>query len=117
MAALASAGAKRPRDTKKLMLFDVDGTLTVARKKNTPEMAAFMARDRGAVLAEPLELVPKQKVRVVAQPRRLPLRAAPDHAAARDVPAASSAHSASTDAPPSPVSDGGQPRARYSGET
>ena len=49
MAALASAGAKRPRDTKKLMLFDVDGTLTVARKRITPEMEAFMTNVRSLV--------------------------------------------------------------------
>ena len=32
------------RNTKILALFDVDGTLTVARKKITPEMEAFMKK-------------------------------------------------------------------------
>ena len=34
---------------KRLLLFDVDGTLTVARKRITDDMAAFMAKVRGAV--------------------------------------------------------------------
>ena len=40
------AAATQP---KKLLLFDVDGTLTVARKRITPEMAAFMDKVRGVV--------------------------------------------------------------------
>ena len=39
-----------PQDKKTLLLFDVDGTLTAARKKITPEMKAFMETVREHVV-------------------------------------------------------------------
>ena len=55
--------SKTAKNTKKIALFDVDGTLTVARGKVTPEMNAFLAQLRERIVVGTVggSDLPKQK--------------------------------------------------------